>query len=281
MLSAKAVVVEKYEKSPILWRDPEEKPFIYQIVGSDPEKMAAAAEKLLNFGADGIDINMGCSFPPIIKEKAGVYLMKEPELALKVVRAVRKVNPKILSVKMRLGWEKNERKLISFAKTLEEEGVDFITLHPRTKDHRFTDKANWRYVKILKENLHIPVIGNGDVFSVEEARKKIKESSADGLMIGRGAVMNPMLFREVAEKLFSKNFNNPLPSRKEVLKEYAKELLQVYPENIALKRFKLFVSFFSQGEFWGHSLWRKVQNSSTLTEALEKVESYYSSLQLS
>lgn len=280
MLSAKAVVVEKYEKSPILWKDPEETPFIYQIVGSDPEKMAAAAEKLLSFGADGIDINMGCSFPPIVKEKAGVYLMKEPELALKVVRAVRKVNPKILSVKMRLGWEKDEKRLISFAKALEGEGVDFITLHPRTKDHRFTDKADWRYVKILKENLHIAVVGNGDIFSEEEAHKKLRESSADGLMIGRGAVMNPLLFRKIAEKLFSKKFSSPLLSRKEILKEYLKELIQIYPENIALKRFKLFVSFFSQGEFWGHSLWRKVQNSLTLAEALENVETYYSSLQL-
>ncbi len=275
MLSSKAVVVEKYELSPILWKDPEERPFFYQIVGSDPEKMAAAAEKLLSFGADGIDINMGCSFPPIVREKAGVYLMKEPELAIKIVRSVRKRNPALLSVKMRLGWEKDPDKLLSFAKALEDEGVDFITLHPRIKDHRFTGKADWNFVRLLKENLSIPVVGNGDIFTVEDAEKKLSASRADAIMLGRGAVRDPLLFRKIAEKLFGLRFSQPPPSRKELISDYIEELLKIYPENIALKRLKLFTYYFSQAEFWGHRLWKMVQNSSSLSEARSAIESYY------
>ncbi|MCU0821332.1 MAG: tRNA-dihydrouridine synthase family protein, partial [Spirochaetes bacterium] len=196
MLSAAALVsgtawneswVRKYEF---------DDPLIYQIMGNSEKVMADACKMLSGYGCYGIDINMGCSAPDILKKGMGAKLLLDMQCSRNIVKACRKAYAGNLSVKMRSGFSENDGDyLVSFVKMLEEEGVDFITLHPRFAKIGFSRSADWKLVKLVKENLKIPVIGNGDISGPADALSRMKDSGCDGVMIGREAVRSPWIFR--------------------------------------------------------------------------------------
>ncbi len=173
-------------------------PVAVQIFGSSPENMAKAAKILVDkFNIKVIDINMGCPVPKIaIKSQAGSSLLKYPskikELVTKVVNSV----DVPVTVKIRSGWDKNNINCVEVAKVIEESGAKAITLHARTRDQGYSGNANWDLIKEVKENVHIPVIGNGDVKTIYDAKRMIDETHCDAVMIGRACVGNPWIFKE-------------------------------------------------------------------------------------
>ena len=203
MVSAKALYYESQNTQALLRIADEEKPVAVQIFGREPDIMANVCEKYLNDRDDIciIDINMGCPAPKIVKNGEGSALMKEPKLAYEIVKAIKKVCKKPVTVKFRKGFDEDNINAIEFAKGMEQAGIDAVTIHGRTRKQMYQGVADWEIIKKIKDSVSIPVIGNGDVFSPEDALEMKKLTNCDGIMIARGSQGNPWIFREINSAL--------------------------------------------------------------------------------
>ena len=179
-------------------------PIALQLFGSKPLIMQEAAAFIDKTDADIIDINMGCPAPKVVKTGAGSALMRDPKKAFEIVRRMKEVTVKPITVKIRLGYSENEKNYLSFAKGLEEAGASAIAIHGRTRSQMYEGVANWDAIKEVKDALNIPVIGNGDIRSIEDFFRRKEESGVDGIMIGRGLVGNPFLIKEIDNALKGK-----------------------------------------------------------------------------
>ena len=178
---------------------PDERPTAVQLHGNDPEVMARAAAYVEECGADIVDINFGCPAPKIVKGGDGAAVLRDPDLAVRICDAVRKAVKHVpVTVKMRLGWEADNFTHLDIARRAQDVGIDAFTLHGRYGKQFYKGRADWSYIAALKTALRVPVIGNGDVGSAEEAMQRLHESGADAIMIGRAALGNPWLVREIA-----------------------------------------------------------------------------------
>jgi len=191
-----------------------ERPFIIQIFGSKADVMAKAAEMLLELKPDMLDINMGCPVKKVVKRGAGSALMKDPENASAIVKAVKNAlaGSIPLSVKFRSGWDLKSLNYLDFGQRIEAAGADLITLHPRTASQMFSGLSNWTHIAELKQVLSIPLIGNGDIDSPEAALKMQQETGCDALMIGRAALGKPWLFTQIKD-YFSTGDYRPITTR--------------------------------------------------------------------
>ena len=174
-----------------------ETPCAIQIFGSEPEIMAEIIPKVMEFNPDVIDINMGCPAPKIVNNGDGSALMKTPELMGRIMRAVKDVSPVPVTAKMRKGWE-DDNSLVC-AKILEENGADAITVHGRTRKEFYSGKADWDVIRKIKAELSVPVIGNGDIWTAQDAKNMFEYTNCDGVMVARGAQGNPWIFTEIKE----------------------------------------------------------------------------------
>lgn len=198
MISANALYYKTPKTFQLLESVPEERPLSVQIFGADPAIMAEAAQMVAATGADILDINFGCSVKKVVKTGSGVALMRTPELARKILVAVRRVIAIPLTIKIRSGWENSGCQAYEIARIAEECGVDAVAFHPRTATQGFSGKADWSQIAHLKEMVRIPVIGNGDIVSFEDALRMKHETGCDGMMIGRAAIGNPFIFQQIA-----------------------------------------------------------------------------------
>ncbi|MGB9791811.1 MAG: tRNA dihydrouridine synthase DusB [Thermacetogeniaceae bacterium] len=176
-------------------------PVAVQIFGSDPEKMAEAARVVVEHGAAAVDINMGCPTPKIVKNGEGCALMRDLPRAAAIIRAVREAVSVPVTVKMRKGWSEEEVTAPELAALAEENGADAVTVHGRTRDQFYSGKADWEIIRRVKESVRIPVIGNGDIWSPEDARRMLEGTGCDGVMIGRGSLGNPWIFSRTVRYL--------------------------------------------------------------------------------
>ena len=196
----------------------DERPVVIQLYGKDPDHFRLAAVLAEQEGAAGIDVNMGCPAKKVVAHRHGSALMKEIDLACRIVEEIKKAVRVPVTVKTRLGWE-DHRNLIPFARLLQDAGLDAITIHGRTYSQKFEGEADWEPIYALKEALQIPVFGNGDICRVETARAKLK--NLDGVMVGRGAVADPWLLRAIGDAfdhrdpVHSYDFSQKLPYWKE------------------------------------------------------------------
>lgn len=232
----------------ILKRDENHSPISYQISGHKPEMMRKAAEFLTQY-ADMIDINMGCPVKKVVGGQDGAALMRTPELAADLVRAVKDGTDKPVSVKFRLGYTASEMNYVEFGQAMQDAGAEFITIHGRTRSQMYTGHADWAKIKVLKENVDIPVFANGDITSIEDAIECLELSCADGVAIGRGAIGDPTLIARIEHylKTGEKLPIPPLEERVEMLKFHLDEEIKLRGENVAIKFMRKFYPYYLAG----------------------------------
>ncbi len=232
----------------ILKRDDNHSPISYQISGHKPFMMRQAAEFLNNY-ADMIDINMGCPVKKVVGGQDGAALMRTQKLASDLVKAVKDGSDKPVSVKFRLGYTAEEMNYVEFGQAMQNAGAEFITIHARTRSQMYSGKADWAKIKILKENVDIPVFANGDITSIEDAINCLEISGADGVAIGRGALGDPTLIGRV-EHYFLTGEKLPIPplnERIEMLKIHLNEEIKLRGENVGIKFMRKFYPYYLSG----------------------------------
>ncbi len=249
---------------------------VFQLVGADADKLASAAAMLDKLECKGIDINMGCSAPAITKYGAGVKWMSTPEKAWKMAGLVRKSTKKRLSVKIRLGPEEDFAKLLSFCTGLAREGVELITLHPRTAKEKFKRRARWNYVADLKAELSIPVAGNGDISSLEELISR-GNGPWDAVMVGRLAVKCPWIFaaaRVSGDDQSMKSFAAAL-NLEEIALGYLDLLERYQPGEFHKSRAQRFFQYYCGNLIWGNYLMTLLGRETEFEEMRKILRDYF------
>ncbi|WP_299977681.1 tRNA dihydrouridine synthase DusB [Desulfobacula sp.] len=210
MVSAKGIFYNSEKTLDLLSSKKEEQPLSVQLFGSDPDSMAKGAKVVQDLKvANIIDINFGCSVKKVVKQGAGVALMKDPELSKTILTAVRKAIDLPLTIKLRSGWDPSGQQAFNLAQIAQDTGVDAIVMHPRTASQGFKGKANWDLIKELKQQLSIPVIGNGDINTVEDAQKMVTQTGCDAVMVGRAAMKNPFILSQIDDFLATGSYKIP------------------------------------------------------------------------
>lgn len=249
MVSAKGLNYQDKNSGRLLEIAGEEKPVAFQIFGSDPEIMAKAAYSLNGEENIILDINMGCPTPKIVKNGDGSALMQNPKQAGRVIRAVVRESIKPVSVKIRKGWDNKNINAIEIAKIAEDCGAQAITVHGRTRQQFYSGKADWNIIAKVKEAVKIPVIGNGDIFTIEDAVKILKETNCDGIMIGRGAQGNPFLFERIRHYLVHGEVL-PKPSLSRVIDTIFLHMdigQQYKPEDVVVREMRKHIAWYLKG----------------------------------
>lgn len=274
MLSARKLPSSNPAHDPFLIRTAIERPLSYQMLVASPGDVAPAMAALHRLGADAVDLNLGCPAPTIRRKGAGSKLAEDRDLVREVVAAARRATSLPLSAKIRLGTELNAEKLRDFCLMLEGEGLDYLIVHGRLHKEPFVRRPHWEWIGKVKEWLTIPVIANGGIFSVEDARACLAASKADGLMIGRAAPTTPWLFAELAHALY----HGPAPAaidRPAIYRRFVAVLEEHFPPGRHLGRLKEFSHYFSKNYPFGHHLAMAVQNSQSMAEAVEAAETFF------
>ncbi|MFZ2197477.1 MAG: tRNA-dihydrouridine synthase family protein [Thermodesulfovibrionales bacterium] len=275
MLSARILPTESPRVSPYLIRTETERPLSYQLLTSTDSEIGRAIDALHELKADAVDLNMGCPSTAVSKFGAGVILMEQPDKVRRIVAEARKRTSLPLTAKIRLGSDADSGKLKTFCSMLEGEGIDMLTVHARFKHEPFARNPRWAYITGIKECIKIPVIANGGVFSVEDAEKCLRISGADGLMLGRGAVIKPWLFAEIARAVFGRDIPERLMSLPDVYAAFVEALNADYRPIYRLGRLKEFTHYFARNYKFGHSLATRVQSSSSMDEAIERARTFF------
>jgi nifR3 family TIM-barrel protein len=280
MISAHGLVNKSKRTRQMLDSLPEEKPLSVQIFGSQPDIMAEAAKAVESSGADIIDINFGCSVRKIIKTGSGAALMKTPEAAEAVIKAVRKSVRTPLTIKLRTGWNPTGDQAFKISQIAESCGVDAITIHPRTANQGFSGHSDWTIIAKLKMLVNVPVIGNGDIFCADDAIAMLEQTRCDAVMIGRMAIGNPWIFSQVLARM--RGEAEPavdLEKRFEIMTQYMQESVKYFGEEIACRMMRSRLCWFAKGLRNSSQFRKTINHISTQDEALQRIEAYKQSLQ--
>ena len=249
MASSKGLMYSDKKTAELLEVYDAERPMAIQLFGDDPKIMAMAAKTAMEYHPDAIDINMGCPAPKIANNGSGSALMKNPKLAGEIVSAVRNATNLPLTVKFRKGWDENSVNAVEFAKIMEENGADAIAVHGRTRTQMYMPPVDIDIIKKVKESVNIPVIGNGDIVDVETALNMYNETKCDLIMIGRGALGSPWLFKQIEEYLSTgKVLTNPsLKEKMEIMLEHISLAIKYKGEKIGIRESRKHCAWYLKG----------------------------------
>ncbi|WP_455542066.1 tRNA dihydrouridine synthase DusB [Intestinibacter sp.] len=249
MINAKALCYNDENTKKMTKIEDEEHPIAIQIFGSEPEYMGRAAEILNSHSNEILDINMGCPAPKVIKNGDGSALMKNPKLAEEVMRAVVENSTKPVTLKIRKGWDDNSVNAVEIAKIAEQAGISAVAIHGRTREQYYSGKADWDIIREIKESISIPVIGNGDVFEIEDAINMLEKTHCDAIMIGRGAQGNPWIFNRINHYMQTGEIL-PKPTAEEKIStaiEHMKLAVAEHGEYVAVREMRKHIGWYIKG----------------------------------
>lgn len=274
MVSSKGIYYEDKKTELLMKIEDREKPVALQIFGSDPEIMGIAAKKIDDRDHDILDINMGCPTPKIVKNGDGSALMKNPKLAGEVIKSVALGTTKPVTVKIRTGWDSEHINACEVAKIAEANGANAISVHGRTREQFYTGKADWDIIKDVKNAVNIPVFGNGDILTVEDAVRMKEHTNCDGIMIARGAQGNPWIFDRVSHYMKTGNIL-PKPTIYEiakVIKKHLAMLISIKGEHVAIREMRKHCGWYLKGLHNGAKIRHLINQTTSVEEIISLID---------
>ena len=282
MISDRALCYDSDKTFKMIDIEDDEHPCAIQLFGGDLEYLLKAVDILNKVGKhDVLDINMGCPVNKVIKAKAGSYWLKDPYEAYKKVKAIVERSNKPVTVKIRLGFDKEHINVLEVAKLMEKAGVKMICIHARTRSDFYSGKADWKYIKEVKDNVNIPVVANGDIIDIDSAIKAFEDTGCDAISIGRGSLGNPFIFKQITHYLENKEIL-PDPSNKEridVCLEHARELIKLKDEKNAIQEMRGLACFYIKGMPLSTGIKQKLQKINTYKELENILIEYLSEME--
>ena len=271
MVSAKAIYYNNKNTKELLTIDKNEGPVSLQLFGSEPKLMAEMAKRIEEIPFDILDFNMGCPVPKVVNNGEGSALMKNPVVAGHIIEAMANAISKPVTVKIRAGFDAEHINAVEIAKIAENSGAAAITVHARTREQYYSGKADREIIRLVKESVSIPVIGNGDIDCYESAKHMLEYTGCDGVAIGRGAEGNPWIFEELNAKYAGLDYNKPsLEEVKEMIMRHARMLIDYKGEYIGIREMRKHAAWYTAG-FKGASKLRGCLNEASSIESLEEI----------
>jgi tRNA-dihydrouridine synthase B len=257
-----------------LYFQEDEHPIAAQLFGANPQVMADAARMVEDLGYDAVDINLGCPAKKVVK-CGGSGLLRDLPLLAEIFRSVRSAVKIPLTIKVRAGWDENSIVAVDVAKMAQDEGVEAIAVHPRTRTQGYSGAADWNLIAAVKQAVRIPVIGNGDINSPEDAERIVAVTNCDAVMIGRAAATNPWIFRQMQQYVATGRYDQPTEAdRAQLLSGYFQQITAAnLPDGLG--KMKQFACWFTHGVGNGSELRRIVHEARTQQEVLDRVEHFF------
>ena len=277
MIASQAMVRETKRTIKMIEKFPEERPATVQLAGCDPDIMYDAAKLNEDLGADIIDINMGCPAKKIVNGYAGSALMKDLKLAEKIIRATVKAVKTPVTLKMRTGWDDNSRNAPELAKIAQDCGIQMLTVHGRTRCQLYNGHSDWKFVAKVKNAVNIPVIVNGDITTEQEAIQSLKDSNADGVMIGRGSYGKPWFLNQIRHYLKTNQILPPptLEEQKNIVLKHFDSIIEHHGDVIGLKMSRKHISWYSKGLKSSNDFRVQINQTSSATEIKKLILNFY------
>lgn len=276
MVSADAVFHGQARTIRMLDLGPGEHPVGVQLFGAKPEYLAGAVPTVEEFGPDLIDLNVGCPVHKVVKKNGGAALLKDPGLAMEVIAATVDKATVPVTIKLRCGWYKGDNVYLDLAKRAEKAGVAAVTLHPRYRTQNYGEKSDWSKIALLKKELSIPVIGNGDVVTPEDAARMLSETGCDAVMLGRAAMKNPYIFRRIKTYLEKQKLIPELDpkDRLEMALEHTRLMIEQFGEKWGVMQIRKHLAWYTKGLSGGARLRNRMRDINTFADVHDLVESY-------
>ncbi|MBW2656587.1 MAG: tRNA dihydrouridine synthase DusB [Deltaproteobacteria bacterium] len=279
MISSHGLVYRSGKTEKMLDSTPEEKPLSVQLFGAKPDILAEAAAIVESSGADIVDINFGCSVRKVLRTGSGAALMRTPDLAEDLLKAVRRAIRLPLTIKIRSGWDPSGVQALNISEIAESCGVDAITVHPRTAAQLFSGRADWSIIAAVKKKVSIPVIGNGDITSGNDAVRMLAETGCDAVMIGRKAIGNPDIFSRVLAQINGdEEIAEDISRRFDLMIRYLQASVEYIGEEQACRMMRSRLGWFTKGLHKSSHFREAIKHLSSEKEGIKLIKAYQDSM---